>query len=71
MSTTVLKETVGFPVTVKVVSCKAGGYAWATEGLPLVGQADTIEDIPALVSEMGADLIKFLIGKFDIQPGDR
>lgn len=70
MSVTTLKD-VGVLMTVDVVKCKDGGYAWSTKDLPLVGQADTMEDIPAIVNEMVGDLLKLLMKHFEIKPGDR
>ena len=62
-----LEETVGFPVTVEVVDCKDGGYSWVVKDLHLVGQADTKEDIPVMVNEVGNTLCKFLLERFDLE----
>ena len=71
MSTTILEKTVGFPVTVEIVSCKEGGYAWVVKDLHLVGQADTEEEIQAMVSEDVTILCKSLMSRLDLESENR
>lgn len=71
MSTTILEKTVGFPVTVEIANCKDGGYAWVVKDLHLVGQADTEEEIQAMVSEDVTTLCKSLLDRFDLKSENR
>ena len=71
MSTTVLEETAGVPVTVTVAKCKDGSYAWVVKDLHLIGQADTMEDIQAAVSAGVTDLCKILASRFDLESENR
>ncbi len=65
MSVTIQK--VEHPVTVKVTDCEGGGYAWVVEDLRLVGQADTMEDLHAMVKEDVSTLLKWLANRYDFQ----
>ena len=71
MSTTVLEETVGFPVTVEIIDCEDGGYAWVAKDLHLVGQADTMEEIRSMVSEDAETLCKVLLSSLNLESEKR
>ena len=51
MSVTMMDEKVEFSVTVKAVPCKGGGCEGAVEEIPVVAQADSMEDLHAAVSD--------------------
>ena len=64
----VLEETPLVTVTVKVMKCVDGGYAWSVEDddIPLVGHADKEEDIPELIREQSRSLFKFILSRLDL-----
>lgn len=70
MSVTMMEKTVEVPVTVKVVPCAAGGFAWTLKDddfPPIIGQADSMDDISASVSEGMQAYMKLVLSSYNVQ----
>ena len=70
MSVTMMEDIVAVTVTVKVVPCAAGGFAWALKDddfPPIIGQADNMNDVSTVVSEGIQAYMKLVLSRYKVQ----